>query len=55
MHPGDVLVRAPITTPRLNGERLFGDVVVLLLRWDEGRTKDDRGFRIAGFSEEDAP
>jgi hypothetical protein len=55
MHPGDVLVRAPVATPRLNGDRLFGDIIVLLLRWDEGRATGDRGYKIAGFSEEEAP
>ncbi len=47
MRPDDVLVRVPIETPRLGGDRLFGDVVVLLLRREEGR------FKIAGFTEEE--
>jgi hypothetical protein len=47
MRPGDVLLRVPIQTPRIGGYRLFGDVVVLLLRRDDGR------FRIAGYNEED--
>lgn len=37
MRPGDVLVRVPIATPRVNGEPLFGDVLVLLLRRESGR------------------
>ena len=46
MRQGDLYVRVPITTPRLNGEQLFGDVVVLLLRREDGRLK------IAGQADE---
>jgi hypothetical protein len=46
MQPGDVLVRIPMTAPLSNGERLFDDVLVLLLRRDESRT-----LRIAGIGE----
>ncbi len=49
MDPGDVLVRAPVTTPRVNGERYFGDVLVLVLRREGDRLK------IAAVGEEDAP
>jgi hypothetical protein len=27
----------------------------LVLRWEEGHTKDDRGYKIAGWSEEESP
>jgi hypothetical protein len=46
MQPGDVLVRVPMTAPLSNGERLFDDVLVLLLRRDESRA-----LRIAGIGE----
>lgn len=46
MRPGDLLVRVPVTLPRVGAEPLFGDVVVLLLR------REGDGFKIAGESEE---
>jgi hypothetical protein len=46
MRPGDVYVRVPIATPRLGSEQLFGDVLVLLLRREDGRLK------IAGQADE---
>ncbi len=49
MREGDLLVRVPILTPRVGNDRLFGDVVVLLLRRDEGR------FKIAGYGEDATP
>ena len=49
MHPGDVLARVPIATPRVGAEQLFPDVVVLLLRRDEGR------YRVAGIGEAGGP
>ena len=49
MKPGELLLRIPIATPRVGAEQLFGDVVVLLLRREEGH------FRIAGASEENSP
>jgi hypothetical protein len=49
MRPGDLLVRVPIATPRVGSEQLFGDVVTLLLR------RDGRGYKIAGFAEENGP
>jgi hypothetical protein len=45
MRDGDLLVRVPITIPRIDGDALFGDVMILLLRWDEGR------WKIAGEQE----
>jgi hypothetical protein len=49
MQPGDLLARVPVATPRVGSEQLFGDAVVLLLR------RDGRGFKIAGFGEENGP
>lgn len=49
MRPGDLLVRIPIATPRVSGEQLFGDVLVLLLRREDGK------LRIAGQADESAP
>jgi hypothetical protein len=46
MRPGDLYVRVPIATPRLGSEQLFGDVLVLLLRREDGRLK------IAGQADE---
>ncbi len=49
MREGDVLVRVPIATPRLGGDPLFGEVLVLLVRREEGE------LRIAGVAEESGP
>jgi hypothetical protein len=49
MKPGEILVRVPVTTPRVGSEQLFGDVVVLLLR------REGRAFKISGFGEESGP
>jgi len=46
MHPGDLYVRIPIATPRIGTEQLFGDILVLLLRREDGRLK------IAGQADE---
>jgi len=46
MRPGDLYVRVPIATPRVGSEQLFGDVLVLLLRREDGRLK------IAGQTDE---
>ncbi len=46
MRPGDLYVRVPIATPRVGTDQLFGDILVLLLRREEGRLK------IAGQSDE---
>lgn len=45
MAPGDVVVRVPMTAPMSNGERLFDDVLVLMLRREKGQLK------IAGIGE----
>jgi hypothetical protein len=46
MRPGDLYIRVPIATPRIGSEQLFGDVLVLLLRREDGRLK------IAGQADE---
>jgi hypothetical protein len=46
MRPGDLYVRVPIATPRVGSDQLFGDILVLLLRREEGRLK------IAGQADE---
>jgi hypothetical protein len=48
MRPGEILVRAPLEVTRVAGERVFGDVVMMVLRRQEGT------LRIAGYSEVDA-
>jgi hypothetical protein len=49
MRPGDLYVRVPIATPRVGSEQLFGDILVLLLRREDGRLK------IAGQADETGP
>lgn len=39
MGPSDLYVRVPMAVSRAGGEQLFGDVVVLLLRREDGRLK----------------
>ncbi len=46
MRPGDIYIRVPIAVPRIGSEQLFGDVLVLLLRREDGRLK------IAGQADE---
>ena len=46
MRPGDLYIRVPIATPRVGSEQLFGDVLVLVLRREDGRLK------IAGQADE---
>jgi hypothetical protein len=48
MKPGDLYVRVPIVTPRIGSEQLFGDILVLLLRREDGR------WKIAGQADENA-
>jgi hypothetical protein len=55
MRKGDVLVRVHVTVPHTGNDHLFGDVVVLLFRWEE--EPDGAGkarLRVVGFDEEDA-
>lgn len=49
MRAEELYVRVPIETTRLGGERIFGDVMLLLLRREEGR------YRVAAYGETDAP
>ncbi len=49
MRPGELYVRVPLEVCRIAGEKLFGDVIVLLLRREEGK------YRIAAYGEVDAP
>ena len=49
MRPADVLVRAPFEVTRVGGERVFGDIMVLVLRRVDGK------LRIAAYGEIDAP
>jgi hypothetical protein len=50
MRPDEILVRVPIDRTRVAGERLFGDVLVLVLRRENGE------LRIAAYGEvEDTP
>ena len=49
MRPGDLYIRVPIATPRIGSDQLFGDILVLLLRREDGRLK------IAGQADENSP
>jgi hypothetical protein len=49
MRPGEIYVRAPLEVTRVAGERLFGDVMVMVLRAEDGKLK------IAAYGEVDAP
>jgi hypothetical protein len=47
MRPGEILVRAALEVTRVAGERVFGDVVTMILRRQGGT------LRIAGYGEGD--
>jgi hypothetical protein len=49
MRPEELYVRAPLEVTRVAGERIFGDVLVLVLRREEGK------YKIAAYGEADAP
>jgi hypothetical protein len=49
MRPSDLLVRAPLEVTRVAGERVFGDVMIMVLRHEDGK------LRIAAYGEVDAP
>jgi hypothetical protein len=49
MRVGEVFVRVPLEVNRVAGEKFFGDVIVLLLRREDGK------YRIAAYGEIDAP
>jgi hypothetical protein len=48
MKHDDLYVRVPLESPQAGGERLFGDVMVFVLRREEGR------LRIIAYGEESA-
>jgi hypothetical protein len=49
MHADELLVRVPLEVTRIAGERLFGDMILLLLRREEGK------YKVAAYGETDAP
>jgi len=49
MQPGEFLVRAPLEVTRIGNERVFGDVIEMVLRPEEGK------LRIAAYGEVDPP
>jgi uncharacterized protein (DUF1684 family) len=52
MRPGDVLARLRVTVPHTGGDRLFGDVVVLLFRKEESTDGPGQSrLRVVGFDE----
>lgn len=48
LRAGEVYVRAPVEVTQLGGEKLFGSVLVFVLRREDGR------LRIAAYGESDA-
>jgi hypothetical protein len=55
MRPGDILAYVRLTVPRVDRERLFGEVIVLLFRPEEDAEQPGRSrFRVVGFDEGDA-
>jgi hypothetical protein len=49
MHPGELYVRVPLETTRIAGEKLFDDVIVMILRREGG------AYKIAAYGEVAAP
>jgi hypothetical protein len=49
LRTGEVYVRVPLEVTRLAGEKLFGDVLVLALRREDGK------YKIAAYGEVDLP
>jgi len=49
MRPGEIYVRVPLETTRISGEKFFDDVIVLIVRREEGK------YRIAAYGEVAAP
>ena len=45
MRPGELYVRVPLEVTRVAGERLFGDVILLLLR------RDGDKYKVTGYGE----
>jgi hypothetical protein len=55
MRKGDVLVRVHVSLPRLSGDRLFADIVVLVFRWDEEADGPGKArLKVVGFDEQEA-
>ncbi len=48
MRPGEIYLRVPLEVTRVAGEKLFGDVMVMLLRADGGK------LAIAAYGEDDS-
>jgi hypothetical protein len=48
MRPDEVYVRAPVEQTRLGNEKVFDDVIVLVLRLEDGR------YKIAAYGETEA-
>jgi hypothetical protein len=48
MLPGEILVRTPLEVTRIGTERVFGDVLEIVLRAEDGK------LRIAAYGESDA-
>ncbi|MFO0677670.1 MAG: hypothetical protein U0169_14135 [Polyangiaceae bacterium] len=56
MGPGDVLVRVPVLVTKVGTDRLFDDVLVLVLHPEESSQPMRRAkLRIRGFGEESGP
>ena len=54
MRPGDILARIHLTIPRVGGDRLFGNEVLLLFRWDTDAERPGSGrLRVVGFDEQE--
>jgi hypothetical protein len=47
MRPGEFLVRAPLEVTRIGNEKVFGDVIEMVLRAEDGK------LRIAAYGETD--
>lgn len=49
MHPDEVYVRVPVEVTHLSNEKIFDDVIVLVLRLEDGR------YKIAAYGEIETP
>jgi hypothetical protein len=49
LRPGELLVRAPVEAATINGDKLFGDMLVMILRVDDGK------YKIVAYGETDGP
>jgi hypothetical protein len=48
VRPGELLVRAPVEVATVGGDRLFGDVLTMVLRVEDGK------YKIVAYGETDA-